>query len=158
MTSQKNLVNELFTNANREEQGDNRSYFVKALNKIIADGFITISIQEKGRIWTNPKHKDSKGNLKKFDVEIKGYGFTLRAYLGSDFDAKDVLQEVGTFIQNPSVSEKHIKSFAISSLEECECERCNGKGFIPQFNYYCGGICFECYGSKYSVKKVTLAV
>jgi len=158
MTSQKNLVNELFTNANREEQGDNRSYFVKALNKILADGFITISIQEKGRIWTTPKHKDSNGNLKKFDVEIKGYGFVLRAYLGSDFDAKDVLQEVGTFIQYPSVSEKHIKSFAISSLEECECKRCNGKGFIPQFNYYCGGICFECYGSKYSVKKVTLAV
>ena len=26
------------------------------------------------------------------------------------------------------------------------CERCSGKGFIPQYHYHYGGICFKCYG------------
>ncbi len=26
------------------------------------------------------------------------------------------------------------------------CERCNGKGFIPQYHYHYGGICFKCNG------------
>lgn len=29
------------------------------------------------------------------------------------------------------------------------CERCNGAGILPQYDYYMGGICFRCYGAKY---------
>jgi hypothetical protein len=152
-----NLVNQLFVNSGRPEQGDNRSYFVKALNKVLSDGFIKVSIQDKGRVWTNPKYVDSNGQLKKFDIEIKGYGYTARVYRGS-FSATDLLKVIGEFIQSPEISEKHIKSITASGLEICECSRCYGKGVIPAFSYYCNGICFECYGSKYSVRKFSLSV
>jgi len=150
-----NKVNQLFLESGRPNQGDNRNFFVKALDKVLTDGFISIKIQQDGKIWTNPKHIDSNGNLIKFNIEITGYGWRRRVYKNS-FSAKDLLEEVGSFIQNPSISDKHIKSISVSGLEVCECERCNGKGIIPQFHYYCSGICFECYGSKYSVKKVTI--
>lgn len=26
------------------------------------------------------------------------------------------------------------------------CERCHGTGYLPQFHYYMGGICFKCHG------------
>ena len=152
-----NATNRLFTESGRPEQGDNRNYFVKALNKIIDDGFIKISIQQKGKIWTTPKFKDNSGNLRKFNIDIKGYGFTGR-YYDSNFGAKDLLTYVAKFIQFPQVSDAHIKSISVSSLEVCECDRCNGMGFIKAFNYYCNGICFECYGSKYSVKRKVITV
>jgi hypothetical protein len=150
-----NKVNQLFQESGRPNQGDNRNYFVKALDKVLTDGFISIKIQQDGKIWTNPKHKDSNGNLIKFNIEIIGYGWRRRVYLNS-FSAKDLLREVGLFVQNPSISDAHVKSISVSGLEVCECGRCNGTGIIPQFHYYCSGICFECYGSKYSVKKVTI--
>ena len=69
-----NATNKLFTESKRSEQGDNRSYFVKALNKILDDGLIKVQIQEIGMIWTDERYKDDNGNLKKFNVIIKGYG------------------------------------------------------------------------------------
>lgn len=27
------------------------------------------------------------------------------------------------------------------------CERCGGTGFLPEYNYYQGGICFACQGT-----------
>ena len=29
------------------------------------------------------------------------------------------------------------------------CERCNGTGHLPQFNYYENGVCFACNGNRY---------
>lgn len=29
------------------------------------------------------------------------------------------------------------------------CTRCNGAGFLPEFDYHMGGICFKCYGAKF---------
>ena len=150
-------VNELFEQSGRPSQGDNRSYFVKALNKVLEDGFITIKLQDKGRIWTNPKFVAKDGSLIKFNIEIKGYGWTKRVY-ENNFSAKDLLKHVGAFVQNPSISEQHVKSISVNTFEVCECSRCNGKGIIPAFNYYCNGICFNCYGSKYEVKKKTVTV
>jgi len=150
-------VNELFEQSGRPNQGDNRNYFVKALSKVLEDGFITIKLQEKGKIWTNPKFVAKDGSLIKFNIEIKGYGWTKRVY-ESNFSAKDLLAHVGTFIQNPSISEQHVKSISVNTFEVCECSRCNGKGIIPAFNYYCDGICFQCYGSKYEFKKKTVTV
>lgn len=145
-------VNELFEQSGRPNQGDNRSYFVKALNKILEDGYITISIQDKGKVWTNPKHVAKDGSLIQFNIIIKGYGWTKRVY-DSNFSAKGLLTYVASFVQNPNISELHVKSISVNTLEVCECSRCNGKGFIPAFDYYCNGICFQCYGSKYEVIK-----
>lgn len=153
-----NTVNQLFQNSGRPAEGDNRNYFVKALNKVLQDGFITIQVQEKGMIWTHPKHVNEDGTLKKFNVMIEGYGYIRRVYLRRDFTAKDLLQQVGEFIQDPKIAEKHIKSISVDFNEICECQRCNGQGIIPQFHYYCSGICFECYGSRYSFKRKSIAV
>jgi hypothetical protein len=157
MTTAKNLVNELFVNSGRPEQGDNRSYFVKALNKVLSDGFIKVQIQQKGRIWTNNNFVDANGNLRKFNIEIKGYGWTKRVY-SDNFDASDLLKYVGQFIQIPAVAEKHKTTITGTGFECVECSRCNGKGIIPAFNYYCQGICFDCYGSKYQVRRLTITV
>ena len=157
ITQSKNATTKLFVESGRTEQGDNRSYFVKALNQIIADGFITINIQQIGKVWKNPNHKDDNGNPKKFNIEIKGYGCTGR-YYDSNFNAKDLLSYVAQFIQYPKVSDNHVKSIKLDTLHTCECDRCMGQGFIKSFDYYCNGICFQCYGSKYMVKKKTLSI
>lgn len=152
-----NLVNKLFIKSGRPEQGDNRNYFVNALNKILNDGFITIEIQEKGRVWTNPRNKNEDGSLKKFNIEIKGYNFVYRSY-DNNFNAKDLLTKVAKFIQKDEIKNAHVLSMSVNSLETCECDRCSGQGFIKQFDYYCNGICFKCYGSKYMVTKKTLTI
>jgi hypothetical protein len=153
-----NLVNELFKSANRPEQGDNRSHIVKTLNKVLEDGIVKVAISEKGKAWTNKNYVDANGNKINFNIEIKGYGRVRRAYVTPYIDADDVLKQVGKFLQDPIVSEKHTAAINVSGFEVCECERCNGKGIIPAFHYYCQGICFECYGSKYIVRKYTLSV
>lgn len=152
-----NAVNQLFENSGRATQGDNRNYFVKALNKVLQDGFITIEVVQKGKVWTNPRHLNKDGTLREFNIIIKGYGYIRRVYL-RDFSAKDLLKQVGEFIQDPRIAEMHIKSISVEFNEVCQCERCNGMGIIPQFYYYCSGICFECYGSKYSFKRKSIAV
>ena len=150
-------VNELFMESGRPNQGDNRNYFVKALNKVLEDGFITIKLQKSGFVWTNPKYVDSNGELKKFNIEIRGYGHIYRVFL-RQFTAMDLLLYVGKFIQNPQIAEKHINSISVDAYEICKCSRCMGKGRIEQFNYYCDGICFQCYGSQYDLKKKTVTV
>jgi hypothetical protein len=157
MAQIKNLVNELFVNANRPEQGDNRSYYVKSLNKILNDGIITIAIKERGMHWTNSSFVDSNGKLKPFDVKISGYGMIRRCFL-REFNAEDLLKQVAKFVHDPRISEKHTTSLKVSGLDVVECYRCNGRGFIPGFSHVCQGICFECYGSKYVQKKYTLSV
>lgn len=155
--AQKNLVNEMFVASGRPEQGDNRSYFVKALNKVLNDGFVDVSICPKGKVWSNKNFVDANGNLRKFNVEIKGYGWKRRVDIG-EFDACDLLKEVGKFIQIPEVAEKHKTTITGTGFECVECSRCHGKGIIPAFNYYCQGICFQCYGSKYEVRKFSVTV
>lgn len=153
----KNLVNELFVNSGRPEQGDNRSYFVKALNKVLSDGFIKVSIQQKGKLWTNKNFVDAQGNLKEFNIEISGYGWKRRVYV-RDFNASHLLKQVGAFIQIPEVAERHKTTISGHGFECVECSRCHGKGIIPSFYHYCNGVCFDCYGSKYQVRRLTITV
>ena len=152
-----NLVNELFVNSGRPEQGDNRSYFVKALNKVLSDGFIKVEIAPRGKKWTNKNYADAQGNLKPFTIVIKGYGWITRCYM-SEFDASYLLKQVGKHIQIPEVAEKHKTTITGHGFECVECSRCHGQGIIPAFHYYCQGICFDCYGSKYQVRRLTITV
>ena len=154
MAQIKNLVNELFVNANRPEQGDNRSYYVKSLNKILNDGILVIKIAPKG---FHDKIVDANGNQKPYDVEISGHGMVMRVFL-KEFDAEDLLKKVAKFVQDPRVSEKHTTSLKVSGFESVQCYKCNGRGIIPGFRHVCQGICFECYGTKYVPRKYTLSV
>jgi Zn finger protein HypA/HybF involved in hydrogenase expression len=76
----------------------------------------------------------------------------------SYFGARELLLLVGEFIQDPIIADAHIKSISVKTDEICKCTRCNGKGIIDQFKYYCDGICFQCYGSKYEIVKKTVTV
>ncbi len=147
----------MFLAANRAEQGDNRSYFVKTLNKVLHDGFISIKINEKDFYWTNKNFIDKDGNLKKFNVKIEGYGMIRRVFI-PEMNANDVLKEVGAFLQNTKVAEQHQSFVTLNGWETCECGRCHGKGIIEAFSYYCNGICFECYGSKYSIRRFSVTI
>lgn len=157
MAQIKNLVNELFVNANRPEQGDNRSYYVKSLNKILNDGILKINIAPNKMHWTNPNFKDANGNIKPWDIQISGHGMIRRVYL-QKFNAEDLLKQIAKFVQDPRVSEKHTTSLKVSGVHSVECYKCNGRGIIPGFRHVCQGICFECYGTKYVPKKYTLSV
>ena len=153
----KNLVNELFVNSGRPEQGDNRSYFVRALNKVLSDGFISVAIAPHGRIWNNKNYVDAEGNCKPFTIEIRAYGWVTRSYM-DDFTASDLIKLVGKHIQIPQVAEQHKITTSGSGFECVECSKCYGKGIIPAFSHYCKGICFDCYGSKYQVRRLTITV
>jgi hypothetical protein len=153
----RNLVNELFVNSGRPQQGDNRRYSVKALNKILSDGIISISVNEKGYSWTNKTFVDKSGNLRKFNIVIKGYGVTGR-YYDTNFDSTDLLKFVAQFIQSPLVKDKHLSSISGKIGEHIQCEKCNGLGTIEAFNYYCNGICFDCYGSGTMFIKRTITI
>lgn len=157
MAQIKNLVNELFVNANRPEQGDNRSYYVKSLNKILNDGILTIEISKRGFHSTNPSFVDANGKLKPFDVKISGHGMVRRVFL-REFSAEDLLKQIAKFVQDPRISEKHTTSLRVSGFHVVECYKCNGRGIIPAFSHVCQGICFDCYGTKYVPKKYTLSV
>lgn len=129
---------------------DNRSYFTKALNKVINDGHITIQVMPKGKIM---KYDDGiKANL-----IIKGYKRISRVYL-YNVNPNTILRSVGDFIKHPIVAERHLETISVS--ENCiePCAKCKGKGYIPLFSYYCGGLCFDCYGSKYMIVKRTITV
>ena len=36
---------------------------------------------------------------------------------------------------------------------KAECNKCNGTGFIKEFNHVIGGVCFNCHGDGYVIRK-----
>lgn len=152
-----NLTNKLFTDAGRPEQGDNRSYFVKALNHILSDGFIQVKISDKGKSWTNKNYLSADGKEKDFNIQIIGYGYKMRAY-ASNMDVRAVVTNVAKFIKGEKIKDLHVKSITGFYMDSCECDRCHGNGFIKAFSHVCEGVCFQCYGSGTMVVKRTLSV
>lgn len=144
-----NKTSEILVEAGYEKT-DNRSYFTKALNKVINDGHIIIQVMPKGKIM---KYEDGR----KANLIIKGYKRISRVYL-YNVNPNTILRSVGDFIKDPIVAERHLETISVS--ENCiePCAKCNGKGYIPLFSYYCGGLCFDCYGSKYMIVKRTITV
>jgi DnaJ-class molecular chaperone len=41
------------------------------------------------------------------------------------------------------------------NLVKCECAKCNGKGEIRAFSGIAGGVCFDCNGRGYIMRKAT---
>ena len=152
-----NNVNKIFTESGRPNQGDNRSYYVKTLNKVLTDGHISISLSNNGKVWTSPRFLDKDGNVKEFNLEVRGYGFRRRVYC-SNLDAERVLIEVSKFIKDPRVSESHVNSMKVSGKMCIDCKKCRGKGRILAFMHVCDGLCFDCYGTKYETVNYTVSV
>ena len=145
-----NYIKQILEKANRSCDSDNRSSITRSINKCIDNGYLKIAIQEQGRIWTNPKIKNEDGSLFKFNIEVKGFGRKYVNYFGGKISENEILRFVGVILNENKVY------IGEQFTQGCECSRCNGKGIIQAFNYYCEGICFECYGSGRSIEKVSI--
>lgn len=154
----KNLVNELFTNANYPEQGDFKNHIIKTLNKILEDGYFSIQIAEKGKTWKNKNKVDINGKSMQYNIVIRGYGHRGRYYVSNSVSPMNILQCIYKFISIPEVADNHIKSMTMQMHELHKCDRCMGIGYIYKFNHVCDGICFDCYGTKYKVIKKTITL
>ncbi len=116
------------------------------LNKVLNNSEITIEFVQNGFIRT--KKTGFKYNI------IISLGEISYAYMNRDIASSplSVLANVGNFINKDSVKQVLTASININ----CKCEKCGGAGVIPQFHYYCSGICFDCFGLGFT--KLRIAV
>jgi len=124
------------------EHETRRSRAFKGLCDLIESGLITFEICENGFHWVS-----KKGN--QYNVLVQGVGRLSRYKIKGNVQPINILKACGNFLQGEEVK-KEIKSFVNLDLS---CDRCQGRGHIPQYSYWCNGICFECYGTGYSKKK-----
>ena len=115
----------------------NRKRVIRELNYVMSLG-VTIQIAPAGRVWT-----DSKDNYK-YNVIAKGFGFRSRGYY-REVEPIDVLKTCANLLQVKEVKEKVFATITNPVV----CPKCEGKGFIPQFDYYANGVCFDCGGTGY---------
>ena len=97
------------------------------------------------QILSKAEHRaiHSKDKAKKIDKNKYLEKIKLDAMLNSIIQGKDLLK-----------SKKHSKHFMLAkkifskiNTISSGCSRCGGTGYLPEFNYYMGGICFKCMGS-----------
>lgn len=129
---------------------DNRSYNWKSLNKALQNGF-EIAVVEKGY---HMKKESIKGGKYNIIMRYKAAGKVYRSYrnfarLGSDCVGDIMVNEVIRFrnmmLESGAIDIEEIKKGKGMEL----CEKCHGKGIIPQFMHVCKGVCFDCMGLGY---------
>jgi hypothetical protein len=127
-----------------DKDGRNRTH--RSLQKLLDSGFISFRVCEKGKVFVS-KSDGTKYNVS-VSIKIDEKNWRIFRYKCSctNIDGYDVLKLIGITLQIPEVKEV-IKSYVDI---DATCQRCNGKGIIPAFHYYCDGICFECYGLGYN--------
>lgn len=149
----KNHIKSILESAGRISKLDNRSAIAKGINTCIENGMVEIKVSEKNMVLRNPSYLDENGNKKQFTLSISGFGRISRFYIkDSNMSERVIIEKLGQFLHSDLVK----KEVGVRLNSVCECDRCNGKGIIPQFHYFCSGICFDCYGSGYKVKKVSI--
>lgn len=148
----KNYIKEIMENAERSYDYDNRNFQTKSINTCIHNGMVKISVANKGRLNTNSKILNKDGSLWGFNLRVDAFGFVRRVRIHDYIAPNDILMAIGDLLNKENIKERINATY----FESCECSRCNGKGIIPQFHYYCGGICFDCYGSGREIIKKTI--
>jgi len=141
-----NHIKEILGKAERWNNVDNRSLYTKSVNQCLEQGLVKIYICQKGQVWQN----DSK--TKKWNIVIKGFGYKSTAYISGTIETIEILTLLGKFLNDENIKKRINVTIPVS----CDCPRCHGKGIIPQFHYFCSGICFQCYGSGRDVQKITI--
>lgn len=53
-----------------------------------------------------------------------------------------------------SIATKIGKLIKSEITEVCDCSKCGGSGFLPNFAYYAEGVCFECMGMGKDIKMI----
>jgi hypothetical protein len=148
----KNHIKAIMESAKRSYDYDNRNFQTKAINNCIENGMVKITVADKDRLSTNSKLLNKDGSLWGFNLRVDAFGFASRVRVRHSIEPNDILIAVGNLLNKENIKEKINASY----FESCDCSRCNGKGIIPQFHYYCSGICFDCYGSGKDVKKISI--
>jgi len=138
----KNLIKEIFENANRIDSKtnyNNTNRIIKDLNRAISNGVVKINIQKKGEVWTN-KRIDN-GNFK-FNIEVFSAGYVQRFYAGN-ITPEMLLNCVAKLLQQHPVREEIINVVNGKSI----CLKCKGKGKREKFSKRADGVCFDCMGT-----------
>lgn len=149
MAKLQNHISEILKAAGRPSDYTNRSFYTKGLNAAIDTGLVKVEVCEPGKIW-------KMNNGGKANIKVSAAGRFIYNYV-TTITPGDILPLVGRLLLDPIVKEK---ISADVHLRADHCRKCNGQGIIPQFYYYCSGICFDCggTGANFSKEKTTVKI
>jgi len=139
-------VKEIFEKEGYTYDKDNRNYAHKSLQGLLDTGLISFTVCQAGMVW----NKDGVKYNIKVSIKMPDGKFNVWYVLSkvNNKDASVVLKAIGGILQKPQV-----KEFMRSYVDiDHTCKKCEGRGIIPAFHYYCNGICFDCYGIGYNRK------
>lgn len=119
---------------------DNRNRAIKGLNTVLANSDIKIKIAPKGKVFVSQKGTRYDFSFSIGDIryvypprpttnDTKNYSYRILCHM-ADFLNKEDIKDL-------------IKS---QTSVMCDCGKCRGTGFIPQFAWYAKGVCFDCMG------------
>lgn len=131
-----NKLQEIYAANGYDITCDNRSYYVKSLNKALSNPNVVFKLCEKGMVWR--KDKDWTYNLKIL-IDGKGKSFKIK-----DFNPEG-LADCFAIVAKMD----HVKESIRMHEDAYTCEKCKGKGVIPAFMHVCQGVCFDCLGIGY---------
>lgn len=122
-----------------DKDGRNRTH--RSLQNLLDTGFVTFKVCEKKKVWIASDGVKYNISVSVRKPDSKWLTFRIKSQI-TNIDNFDILKFIGRVLQQESV-----KSFLKSYVDiDSSCKRCNGQGIIPQFSYYCNGICFDCCG------------
>ena len=114
---------------------DNRANAVRSINSVLKNSKITISICETGRVWV------AKNGFR-YNVLFSLPGVLYSRFKTNNFDTYNILKLLASFLKD-----QRVKDSIYSEVETpCQCNKCSGTGFLPEFAYYANGVCFDCMG------------
>lgn len=113
---------------------DNRNRAVKNINTVLKNIDITIDVASVGKVWVSNDKK--KYNIK---IGLPSVG-SIKQHI--DIDGYEILKMLALFLRNDKVREKIYSETEVPHT----CPKCDGKGVLPEFEYYANGVCFDCLG------------
>ena len=141
--------------------GDNRNFAIKSINTVLDSGFVKIVLLDYERSKTHGWFWEKDGKHYRTIYKVTVFGKT---YLGHWMPTHRKTNFGGGMISRDELDYKNLDLYAILcriaqliSLNKngfdflkngnCNCSKCNGTGFIPQFAHYANGVCFDCGGT-----------
>jgi hypothetical protein len=147
-----NPINEILKAAGRRCDFTNRSFYTKAVNAALKTGLVRVEVSNEGKSWVN------NATGKQYNLRVYAGGYVRKSNIRSSYIApSDILPVMGALLLDEDV--KKVINADVHLRSE-SCQKCNGLGIIPQFHYYCSGICFDCGGTGYnfSNEKTTVTI
>ena len=166
----KNHIIELAQANGYKNEGTNRERTIKNLNLLLDAGVLEINLSHADRyndfsksygFWFNSK--DGKRRCSNYTFKLYGksfYGHFVAKRTKSVTWGEEVINNVDNsrlYLESMMIhiartlsslkgNGDFMKESVFAKYGECSCTKCFGRGFIPAFMHYAGGICFECGG------------